>query len=308
MTEILLHIGAHRTGTTSLQQLCSQNRKLLSENGIAFWGPKIMRLGARKRWISMHHSTNLNKLELMEKQKIKADVKRQFKAVQNNNHNRLIVSDENFLGTMKKNFDTVTLYPNCKDNLIAYRNLLPRAPSTIIFSIRSYETYWQSTFSFLVTKGWIFDFDKIKPMILSNARGWVEVIKDIRQVFSDSLIKIWLYSSNEKSILALLYNILGAEKDLLLGHKKPKSNYSFNEVALQKFFELGEKPTTEFIGLRQKLIKTTGVIGKKLELFSASENETLKVKYFNDLDEISAMSISDDLLEVSNYEKVDYIK
>ena len=43
--EVILHIGAHRTGTTSLQRAVQRNRKKLADNGVAFWGAQITRGG-----------------------------------------------------------------------------------------------------------------------------------------------------------------------------------------------------------------------------------------------------------------------
>ena len=43
LMDVILHVGAHRTGTTSLQAFLERNRQLLNDNGIAVWTPRWTR-------------------------------------------------------------------------------------------------------------------------------------------------------------------------------------------------------------------------------------------------------------------------
>lgn len=51
MRELILHVGVHKTATTTLQALCAHNRKWLAERGIAY--PR-MRVGLLRR-VSINH-------------------------------------------------------------------------------------------------------------------------------------------------------------------------------------------------------------------------------------------------------------
>ena len=45
LMEIILHVGAHRTGTTSFQRAMTQGRGALMRSGTVFWGPQVTRSG-----------------------------------------------------------------------------------------------------------------------------------------------------------------------------------------------------------------------------------------------------------------------
>ena len=43
--EIVFHLGAHRTGSTTFQSYMYDNIRVLEDGGIAYWGPKTTRKG-----------------------------------------------------------------------------------------------------------------------------------------------------------------------------------------------------------------------------------------------------------------------
>ncbi|MEM9221421.1 MAG: hypothetical protein AAGB11_03330, partial [Pseudomonadota bacterium] len=82
---VFLHIGAHRTGTTAIQNYLSQVSNKLQSDGIE----TILPPATRDMLISSHTQTLP----------------------------RLVISEENCLGTMEENIWTQRLYPNAETNL-----------------------------------------------------------------------------------------------------------------------------------------------------------------------------------------------
>lgn len=144
--ELIVHIGAHRTGTTSLQQFLAKNAALLKSSGIELLCPPVTREIA------------LEKLEIESM--------------------RAILSEENLLGTMEDNIANSTLYPNASRNLTRFPNLIGRA-SCVYMTIRSIEDWWNSALSFCLQKGLGMPDDKAINDFVESSRDWNDVVSEV---------------------------------------------------------------------------------------------------------------------------------
>ncbi|RJE86403.1 hypothetical protein [Paracoccus onubensis] len=152
---IVLHLGAHRTGTTGLQTYLHKNDRKLKEGGCDLLYPP------KSREVAFNYFDPKGELG--------------------------IYSDENIVGYMEENIASAKLYPDAVGKLRRLEDLIDRI-HTVYFSIRNHEDYWKSSISYCVQKnGLKLPDDEQLDKIAESERGWLEVIKDIRKLFPDGV-------------------------------------------------------------------------------------------------------------------------
>lgn len=149
MTEVLIHLGAHRTGTSTLQKFLSLNQSALLQSGVQTVIPP--------------YSRQINPEDIHIDQP------------------KFLISEENMLGTMENNLWQEGLYPDAQKQLQRYQNLMADSDK-ILFSIRNYVDFWTSVFFYCAkSQNILLTKDKLEELV-NTSRGWKDVIQDIRHV------------------------------------------------------------------------------------------------------------------------------
>ena len=101
--DLILHVGAHRTATTSFHRFLARNEAVLKDAGIAFWGPKQTRSRLFANSLSEAHARRrAGAIQLAEAEEKRSGV------------NTLIVSEPNLIGRQMENYRLATLYPQAE--------------------------------------------------------------------------------------------------------------------------------------------------------------------------------------------------
>ena len=104
----------------------------------------------------------------------------------------LILQEENILGSMRSNLHAGRFYPLSAQRLAGFAKLLPMQPDTIALAVREYGAVWNSAFGYLRGQG-----KDIPPPqqavgeICDRARGWVDLVREIRRVWPKSDVLMW---------------------------------------------------------------------------------------------------------------------
>ncbi|WP_373354055.1 hypothetical protein [Pseudoroseicyclus sp. CXY001] len=152
---VLLHIGAHRTGTTSLQNFLRQNRDFLDKAGIGTIHPPETRQYAE--WADEKISR------------------------------RFIVSEENIWGTMEQNIRTGEIYPGGADRVSQLLVSLD-CPATIFVTIRSTFEWWRSQINFGISRGTFIPEAAHIDGIISAGSRWHKAIEDLSRACDARII------------------------------------------------------------------------------------------------------------------------
>ncbi len=179
---LTLHIGAHRTGTTAMQDMLVANRAGLEGAGITALVhadlersvPGFSRVARREGW---------------------PEIRAAFEAA-TEGAEQVLVSEENLIGDMGWNIRSGSLYWRAKAKLEAYRDFLEVTPKRIGLGIRSYESYWISAHAIELTyrdvsKAGVVRFSEARSGMAGAQRGWRDLVADMREVFPDSEILVW---------------------------------------------------------------------------------------------------------------------
>lgn len=181
LMDVILHLGAHRTGTTTLQTYLENNRDNLNEIDTEFWGPNRTRSGLFSGLIkspdgltpdAMQRGARSSGLIQMEMGRLDlAGVK------------SLLVSEENMIGVMRDNLITGRLYPDARARLDRFAEAFGFSCRRITLTIRAYDKYWASVLSFMLQRGWEAPDASALDRLVTQPRSWRDVISDVATVF-----------------------------------------------------------------------------------------------------------------------------
>ncbi len=238
---IKLHIGAHRTGTTSLQAALHEQRPNLSQRGVGYWGPFAMRDGRYPglfRWLGTgpllaEERKRIDSIVLKNKHLLEQRLSYQ----QDQGHKHIILSEENILGSIKVNFKLTGLYPDAPHRLAVFARVFGPYISRISLTIRSYDEYWRSAIAFLLSQGGTFPTPRKLQSLADQPLRWLDVLKNVRMAFPDAEIFVmpfenWV-NAYEPHIDAIFGAALGLPPQQYMNRNASKSQQQLRLALLE---------------------------------------------------------------------------
>jgi hypothetical protein len=173
--DVILHIGAHRTASTSFQAYLRDNAAALSAQGIATWGPDRTRNGLLAGiWPdaqSLARKTGSNRAAGRVALALRAEAQRGTRV--------LIVSDENIIGMPGDGIRRRALYPAAGERVArlaaAFGGRLGRA----VLSVRCPDAYWASLIAMRAARGRPLPGPNRLQAMVDSPRRWQDVVTDI---------------------------------------------------------------------------------------------------------------------------------
>jgi len=203
--DVILHLGAHRCATTTLQMYLARNAAALARAGIAIWTPDRTRGGLFAGLVQRPQDITLADERLAHRSMgvIAVETGRLEQA----GTRRLIVSEENMLGTLPNNLREGALYPLLDKRARRFRAAFGPRVRGLALAIRSYEGYWSSALAFAVAQGRPMPTAAQVAALVDTPRGWRAVIAEIASGFPGVPLTVWPFealASRPEAQLALL--------------------------------------------------------------------------------------------------------
>ncbi|SDW65210.1 hypothetical protein SAMN05444358_1011411 [Ruegeria halocynthiae] len=168
--DVILHCGAHRCATTSFQNYLRRNERVLEDQGLAYWGPE------RTRANGLNSLNNLT-------QDVYDDLRRELDACARRGAGQLLVSQENFVGSMERNIAFASLYPSVQERGQLLAKAFDGRVTKLALNIRALDMYWSSVAAYKFKRG----SAPIEPAkwkrIAQGKRSWCDVITDFSRAF-----------------------------------------------------------------------------------------------------------------------------
>ena len=285
--ELSLHLGAHRTGTTALQQACRNNASLLADENIEVWGSDVMRAPALERFPNVWPGEN----SAADKKAVNAAITAMHDAIGeriDGGRGHLLVTEENLLGSMPANLGAQSLYPRAGERMAAYRQLFPIPPDRIFLCVRNYAGYWASSYAFAALRNDLPKFSQLCDGLVQGPRSWLDVLADLRKVFPDSQILVWEHKKTADlldGVLRLMFGQVVGDMDL----PKNLKNRALNAVALKQALQLRmSEPDLTALQLQDAVAVLDKAGGAPFQPFSGQQVQFLNRHFADDLAEISA--------------------
>lgn len=237
---VTLHLGAHRTGTTALQRMLLSRPRLLAGKGIRVWGPQTLR---DADWAALFAKAGAD---------------------------RVVLSDENLIGTMFGNFADAGLYPRAAARMLDLAARLPVAPAEIVVGIRDYADYWASAYTHLAVNQKMPPFNPFMLAKECETAGWTRMLQDIRAAFPATRLRVWCYSADPAAVPGVCAAILGPQLAQRLPAPAPRTNASLSATALAKFAAVADQASDRPAKDRHAALQALRAeAGPKVDLFGA---------------------------------------
>ena len=171
--KVILHIGAHRTGTTSFQSYMREQSGTLQGQGVGFWGP------ARTRKGLFAGIQPVPGLAGTAAQRARGRIQLQLARARQNGTHTLVVSDENMMGSVRRNLRSRTLYADVGERFSRYVCAFDGTVDTVVLTVRALDHYWASAAAYGVARGHGVPDPDCAMQIALAARTWRDVITDV---------------------------------------------------------------------------------------------------------------------------------
>ncbi len=189
LVQVVLHVGAHRTGSTSLQRALAANRPLMARQGVAYWGPGMLRDGLFSGLLRDPLRGDPETLRLCRRNCGLVGV--ELSRLAERGRRMLLISEENMLGTMGANLLTGTLYPAASMRLGRIAQALGGRVCRVVLAVRPQADYWASVLAFRVRNGAPLPDRALLEGLVVQPRGWRHVAADLARHFPEAEIALW---------------------------------------------------------------------------------------------------------------------
>lgn len=189
--EVILHVGAHRTGTTSLQSWLLQNADALEGAGIAVWGPDRTRGGLFAGLMKRPDAVTL--ADDLQAQRSAVRIRDELDRLAGAGIRQLIVSEENMIGTMPICLDHATIYPDARARLDRIAAAFDGAVTGVGLALRSYDDWWASVLATAAGPG-VAQTD-VLHRLAGHPRGWQRIIATLAEAFPDAHRIVWPFEA-----------------------------------------------------------------------------------------------------------------
>lgn len=191
--DVILHLGAHRTATTTLQMYLARNALALARAGVAVWTPDRTRNGLFAGLVQRPQDITL--LDERRAHRSMGVIAVEMARLEQAGTRRLIVSEENMLGTLRNNLREGLLYPLLDERARRFRDAFGARLRGLALSVRSYEGYWSSALAFAVAQGRPLPTGAEVAALTRGQRGWPSVIGDIAAIFPGIPLTVWPFEA-----------------------------------------------------------------------------------------------------------------
>lgn len=255
--DVILHAGAHRTGTTSFQSYLRAHRERLQGQGIGFWGPWRTRTGLLDSVASRPESAQAA-------QRAAGRVALNLEGSRRQGVSSLVVTDENMIGALRRSLRSRTLYPGIGERMARLHGAFG-GPTRVVLQIRALDDWWASAISWLIPRGEGLPAPDTLEAISQDHRGWRDVITDLACACPGT------------QILVTEFDTFAARPDRLLAVMTGRSGLP---QARPGAFHDNRRPDRDALG---EVLTARGLPGDTLALFDDRQADRLRETYADDL-------------------------
>lgn len=282
--KVYLHIGAHRTGTSSFQLCLEENRDVIRAVGYREGFPA--RDGVKSGDLSLRLPQPRHKDIREFVPRIRRQVARD--PMRYPDH-PIVISEENIIGGLF-HFQQGLFYPSAEKRFETLNMALETRPERVLLVVRDYAPLYVSCFRQRAVDRKVGNFRECVPNYLAMDRGWPELVTVVQKALQPRHLTVVRYENRGESRM-LLHRLL---PDVPL-HQLSEPDRSLNVrgtdaalIALQKRYETGDDMSRWD---RRKLLEDMAGDTRNLGFaeFTDAESEALNLRYTRDLDKLSRM-------------------
>lgn len=286
-----IHIGAHKTATTHVQEILARMRPQLVERGIDFIpNLTVRRSGLAKALFARRLATRVPGLRGRTVAALMTEHLDPLRA----DTPALVLSEEKLMGGSLNVFSD-PVYPQIERIVPMLASLAGRmgggADVTLFLSIRSFDGQMPSAyvqelkFSPPIAGG----FDNLKARVLARPPSWFELVRRIRRAAGGVPVRVWRQEDYRRDPAAVLAVLCGRDPGPLPAMDDPYWTKSPDLAAVRAAEALPpDMPRPERRERVLEIFRTSGD-GARFDPFAPAEKELLRAAYARDIERIEAL-------------------
>ncbi|MDE0588429.1 hypothetical protein OU789_00655 [Halocynthiibacter sp. C4] len=224
LCELSLHVGAHKTATTHLQQTFKKNNDLLLSAGAKFYGPKELRddsiqfserLGLKIPSSLSDGNRGGRSTGESERRKVQDSQKLNMPAMIGE-YERVIISEENLIGPYVRPEKELSgrLYPRSDMWLREFAKCIPETPVNLYFSTRMIADHIASQYAQKLKAGVGISFRNYATKIDCFGPLWADVIERFSKIEGIEQIYVWRYE-DYKDVHRKVMSLMAGSDELI---------------------------------------------------------------------------------------------
>ena len=179
--DIILHLGAHRTGMGAFHAFLRGNRGALAELKLALWEPGGLRSGL---------GAGLTRPLEPPNPAVQARVRRSLGRIgmevarlEQRGVDRLLFCEPGLIGDLRDTLAAQLLYPQLLPRLARLSGTIAPRCSRVVLVIRSYDAFWASALAQALPGGMPFPGAAMLAQLVAQPRRWRHLIVELASVF-----------------------------------------------------------------------------------------------------------------------------
>lgn len=205
IVDLILHIGVHRTATTTFQLYLGRHRRALAGAGVAVWLPAAVRHDLLEGIIHRPSDADatVDRRAQVSSGRMLAAIDRSTAA----GWRQLVLSEENLAGSIRGNLKDGQLYPDIAARIARLGDAMLARVTRVGIGLRSYDGYWASALAFAVRQGFPIGGPGYPGRLARLPRRWPDVVADLAGLLPRAEIRVWTYEDlgpRPHRVLALL--------------------------------------------------------------------------------------------------------
>lgn len=188
IVEVILHIGAHRTATTTFQTMLDRNRDNLAKIGIAVCTPQDTRMGLFEGLVC--HPGQIDDTRRSAADASLARLRRCLDAAERDGMTQFLVSEENMIGSMNEMLTAGAFYPTARPRLRRFAPAFASRCNRIAVGMRGYDAWLASVLAYARMAG----LPTTRREAVEGAargRGWRGLLADAAAAFPLAERVVW---------------------------------------------------------------------------------------------------------------------
>lgn len=192
IVDLILHIGVHRTATTTFQLYLGRHRRALAEAGVALWLPADVRRSLLDGIIHRPEDADpeIDRRAGRNAVRLLADVEQARAA----GWRQLLLTEENLSGALRGNLRDGALYADIAPRIARLGQAVLAQVTRVGLAVRRYDSYWASAMAFALRQGVALPGLADKPAQLARLpRRWPDVVADLAALLPRAEIGVWTF-------------------------------------------------------------------------------------------------------------------
>lgn len=270
-----LHLGAHKTATTHLQQvLAAMSGRAAPECAVVPTRQFRAKVTHANRFLDSHHGPELRK---------------HLKNLLSVESRRVLISEENLIGEAKDFIGPFAHYEKAEMRLRAFSSLLPeRTDIRVWLFIRSLDSFLPAMYCEYLRHWSYVPFDEVLGGVYRHS--WVPLILTIRSILPHAAINVLNYDSYQELLPRMLSAMTGETIDTLPIDARvirPR----LTDFAVKLSAHLPKR-----LPMRMRVLEAASAVSRRsgssagFAPFSQAQVEDLRLAFQDDLDQIRSMA------------------